>query len=236
MTGASPSRAALRAALAARDVAAAKLRTATTAAERAKQMLTEAEAELRAFAAVDAEIAAHRAARIREWAAAGGDRPDTDAPLVLRDLAKRRESKAAAEDHVATVRATYDTLAAELAAAQREDEAAKAAIHAAALQVVREDAERLAGKLEATEQAAARMREELFGLLSAHVHPPGSAPQPLVNSYQLRALLQNRPQNAVPVDEIPVRRMAAARATEAWTSYFGALLQNPEATLETVAA
>jgi hypothetical protein len=128
-----PARAVLRAAIEARDVAAAREREAAAALGRADQSVARARLRLHQVRDVDAEILAHNAAAYRTHAVVGGDPPAADVPPHLAEKRGRRDACAA---ELAAAKAAQAQLAGEHAAAQTEHQRCDRAVAEAADAVV----------------------------------------------------------------------------------------------------
>jgi hypothetical protein len=140
-----PAREALRAAIAVRDEAAARVREAAATLARADRLAVDAQRRLDVLGDVDGAIASRRADAYKAWAADGGERPALEVPP---ELAERQRARAVAADEFAAARTAHDALSAEGASAVQAHDRASDAVFDAAKQVLVEEAERMAAELE----------------------------------------------------------------------------------------
>jgi hypothetical protein len=112
-------REALRAAIAVRDEAAARVREAAATLARAGRLAADAQRRLAALGDVDGQVLAHATAAYRAFAEAGGERPDLATPA---HLAERQRARDIARQELAAASAAQAELSDEHAAALREHE------------------------------------------------------------------------------------------------------------------
>jgi hypothetical protein len=153
----------LRAAHAVRAAAEQHLDLASRRAERSQAVLDDAERSVAAHGDVDAAVAAHHAAEYRAWAERGGEgeRPALQTPSAL---VERRASLADARSRHAAARDAHASLALERDEAQRALDSAKDRVHAACKAVMAEEADRLAGELDAVLCRAHLLQDQLLAL------------------------------------------------------------------------
>jgi hypothetical protein len=123
----------LRAAIAVRDNAAARVREAAATLTRAGRLTADAQRRLAALGDVDGQVLAHATAAYRTFAAAGGERPDVGTPT---HLAERQRARDTARQELAAASAAQAELADEHAAAQGEHERREREVAAAADAVI----------------------------------------------------------------------------------------------------
>jgi hypothetical protein len=143
----------LRAAIAVRDEAAARVREAAGTLARAGRLATDAQRRLDVLGDVDGQVLAHATAAYRTFAESGGGRPDVGTPA---HLVERQHARNAARQELAAESAAQTQLAEEHAAALREHERRERAVAAAADSVIAEMSLAVYGRyVKAIEEAGA---------------------------------------------------------------------------------
>lgn len=214
----------LSAAISARGSAQTRAVEANAIVARAGSQLAEAKAQLEQFAGLDERIAAHRAEAIRAGTSA------TDLPA---DLGAARRQRAAAEIEVSDASRAHSLLAADAERAVAAWTEAQVAACDAAVAVVRAEADELAERLAAHQQAAFACKIKLSALGAFHV-PVAGAPRPFpLSKFAIDALTMPAEPYS---DVLPGPNGPEARATALWVRYLAALQADPAAQRDQAAA
>jgi hypothetical protein len=129
-------RQALRAAIAVRDEAAARVREAAATMARADRLAAGARIHLHLLRDIDEQIAAHHAAAYKIFVENGGERPDISTP---QHLAEKQRNRDTAQQEFAAAQAAQAELAAEHAAARLEHDRCENHVSRAADAVIAEE-------------------------------------------------------------------------------------------------
>jgi hypothetical protein len=129
-------REALRAAIAVRDEAAARVPEAAATLARAGRLAADAQRRLDGLGDVDGQVLAHATAAYRNFAENGGERPDLGTPA---HLAERQRTRDAARQELAAANAAQAQLGEEHAGALRDYERCEREVTAAADGVITEE-------------------------------------------------------------------------------------------------
>jgi hypothetical protein len=217
-------RQALRNAILNREGAERKRKAAETSLQRANDLLRDAEARLAQLSDVDTSIAAHHAEQVKAWAGTGGEKPSGDLP---KNLIARRKARDETREEVEAAKIACTALSEELDGAKASLAEAERAANEATVPVMLQEAERVAGYLDAARREVWRLEHQLRGLGELWL-PTGEnqAPRPVRLSRQvLDALSAQEPQ-------YPGFQRPEAKQSAAWRAFHAALLTDPDATWE----
>ncbi len=207
----SPSRDALRRAIADRDAAKEALAHATAAERAGIDLLAAAEKELKACGDLDGVIVQHRAKRIKD-AAQGGPVADLKLPA---ELVERRAARDEAREHVVANEVAHASLVRELEAAQKALQRAEHRVSEAVALILQAEANRLAGALQ-TAWNAVWMLHDVLAVL------PVPLPRDAVDVVQQIGRFDYRQFSGG-------RNQALARAGEDWRTWQKLLCEDADA-------
>jgi hypothetical protein len=208
-------RAALREAIAERQVKQEAVGRVERSITRGRELLAALEKELAKFADLDAVILRHRAKRVTDATRAGTDQPDLKLPV---DLIEARRTRDEAAEQVAAAKFALKNLATDLAQARTALQQAERRVTEAARAILVE---------EATLQAAALIAawSNVWHLYDVLAVLPGSNQQLPAAAVQILKLLPGIDHRQFAGGRNPAR----ARAKETWERSLGALRDNAEA-------
>jgi hypothetical protein len=218
-------REALRAAIAVRDEAAARVREAAATLARSERLAADAQRRLAALGDVDGAIATRRADAYKAWAADGGERPALDVPT---ELAERQRARGAAAEELAAAQAAHESLSTESASTVHAHGRASDAVFDAAKRVLVEEAERIAAELEEALRHVFALNDELHAISMLSAQRGGQTWAE--GRLQLSPAVHRR--LTTPLDwrpQLPGGQSYAGRRLSGWQTLFMTLQVDPDA-------